>query len=204
MDLNLLRQPDFFRALFALDQDIASKTRKCGCLYCGNPILHVANYPRKHRGLLHDPPESFGIRFSFCCSREGCRKRATPASVRFLGRRVYLGIAVVLLSALCNGASPQTVGKLTGTIGVDRKTLKRWLVWWKTAFVASPFWTSRKERFNRTFDAEEGIRPIVDCFFGTPKERLIRFLSFVSPLAGGFVPDARYSMANPFYAEDGL
>jgi len=28
---------------------------------------------------------------SFCCDRDGCRKRVTPPSVRFLGRKVYLG-----------------------------------------------------------------------------------------------------------------
>ena len=34
------------------------------------------------------------VLFSFCCHR--CRKRATSVSVRFFGRRVYLGLAVVL------------------------------------------------------------------------------------------------------------
>jgi hypothetical protein len=38
-------------------------------------------------------------RFSFCCDRDGCRNRATPPSVRFLGRKVYLGAVVMLISA---------------------------------------------------------------------------------------------------------
>jgi hypothetical protein len=44
--------------------------------------------------------ESFDRRFSLCCGREGCRRRATPPSVRFLGRRVYVGAVVIVASVL--------------------------------------------------------------------------------------------------------
>jgi hypothetical protein len=40
--------------------------------------------------------EALSRRTSFCCHRDGCRERATPPSVVFLGRRVYAGAAVVL------------------------------------------------------------------------------------------------------------
>lgn len=74
-------------------------------MYCGG-ALHRANYPRKVRGL--PPGASAGdgaggpgpeLRLSFCCAREGCRKRHTPASLRFLGRRVYAGVVLVLVMA---------------------------------------------------------------------------------------------------------
>ena len=47
--------------------------------------LHQAHYERKPRDapLIWMEEKS---RFSFCCGH--CRRRCTPASVRFLGRRV--------------------------------------------------------------------------------------------------------------------
>jgi hypothetical protein len=32
--------------------------------------------------------KGYGQRFSFCCAVGGCRKRTTPPSLRFLGRKV--------------------------------------------------------------------------------------------------------------------
>ena len=70
------------------------------CRYCGGP-LHRGDYPRKPRGgLSPSAAEAFGRRFSLCCGREGCRRRATPPSVRFLGRRVYVGAVVIVASAI--------------------------------------------------------------------------------------------------------
>ena len=40
--------------------------------------------------------EAFSRRFSLCCGRDGCRHRATPPSVRFLGGRVYVGAVVIV------------------------------------------------------------------------------------------------------------
>src|SRR5271157_4368665 len=63
--------------------------------------LHRSDYDRKPRGALIAPAgEAFVRRFSLCCGREGCRKRATPPSLRFLGRRVYLGAVVLVASML--------------------------------------------------------------------------------------------------------
>ena len=60
------------------------------------------------------------IRLSFCCDRDGCRKRTTPPSVRFLGRKVYLGAIVILISAMRQGPSPRRVRELSARFGVDR------------------------------------------------------------------------------------
>lgn len=42
-------------------------------------------------------------RLNFCCAQDGWRERHTPASVRFLGRKVYLRVIVVLLTARHHG-----------------------------------------------------------------------------------------------------
>ena len=78
----------FWQFLFSVDLDMADTTRSKGCS-CGGR-LHRADYPRKPRGGPDDLPEEYRQRLSFCCDRDGCRKRSTPPSVRFLGRKVYL------------------------------------------------------------------------------------------------------------------
>jgi hypothetical protein len=45
-------------------------------------------------------------------AEEGCRTRLTPVSVRFLGRRVYLGAIVLLACVLRQGPTPWRVARL--------------------------------------------------------------------------------------------
>ena len=47
----------------------------------------TAGTTRASRAAVCSPAlaEAFGRRFSLCCGRDGCRHRATPPSVRFLG-----------------------------------------------------------------------------------------------------------------------
>jgi len=47
---------------------------------------------------------------SFCCALDGCRSRATPPSLRFLGRKVYLAAIVVLIAILRHGATARACG----------------------------------------------------------------------------------------------
>jgi hypothetical protein len=101
----ILTDAKFWRFLLRLDEDLAAQAQQLGCPHCGGR-LHSARYPRKPRGVargLLGP--GYEWRLSFCCAREGCRSRTTPASVRFLGRRVYLGALVVLVTALSQGLS---------------------------------------------------------------------------------------------------
>ena len=80
------------------DRQIAQAVAAGGCRHCGGP-LHQGNYERKPRGgQLAEAGEAFTLRHSLCCGREGCRKRALPPSLRFLGRRVYLEGVVLLAS----------------------------------------------------------------------------------------------------------
>jgi len=86
-----------WHALFLLDGDIAEQVRHQGCPHCAGK-LYVANYPRKPRGVKRQIlGPHYTQRFSFCCSV--CHKRTTPPSVRFLGRKVYLGAFITLISA---------------------------------------------------------------------------------------------------------
>ena len=122
----LVRTASFWSFLFSVDEDLAEESRRAGCS-CGGR-LHRAKYPRKPRGGCADLPESCGCRLSFCCERDGCRKRVTPPSVRFLGRKVYLGAVVVLVAAMRHGPSPRRVRELSQLFGADRHTIARWSI----------------------------------------------------------------------------
>lgn len=143
--LKLFSDATFYHVLERIDAELAETTRRARCPRCKG-VLHKASYPRKPRGGPADLPACYGVRASYCCGVEGCRSRATPPSVRFLGRRVYLGAVVVLASALQHGVNTFRVRKLTELFGASRQTLLRWRSWWLEAFAASRFWQSLRGR----------------------------------------------------------
>jgi hypothetical protein len=128
-----------------IDADLAAKARAAGCPKCGGR-LDAANYRRKPRGA-EGLGDDYDVRASFCCAVDGCRRRRTPMSVRFLGRKVYLGAIVVLASALARGPTKTSVTKLSALLGITRRTLARWCRWWSTTFATSRFWESLRGRF---------------------------------------------------------
>ncbi len=140
MVLDLVLDEEFFASLTQLDAEIAQQVAAGGCRWCGGP-LHQANYQRKPRGgLLAQAGEGFAIRHSLCCGAEGCRKRSLPPSLRFLGRRVYLEVVVLLASMAAQLAA--TIREACMATGVPSWTLQRWSVWWREAFVQGPTWAS--------------------------------------------------------------
>lgn len=144
----------FWASLTALDEAIAEQVRAACCQHCGGR-LDRADYPRKPRGgALATEAESWCVRLSLCCAREGCRRRSTPPSVRFLGRRVYVEILVLVacLRALADSAS--TAAELAQ---VPRRTVARWQSWWRTAFVVSALWLELRSRL--VPPADEGRLP---------------------------------------------
>ncbi len=140
----LPRGASYWLFLFSIDQDLANSTGKKACPWGGR--LHRANYPRKPRGGPDDLPEQYRQRFSFCCDRDGCRKRVTPPSVRFLGRKVYLAAVVILISAMRQGPSPRRVRELSRLFGADRRTIARWQVFWREHFPRTAFWKVARAR----------------------------------------------------------
>jgi hypothetical protein len=67
--------------------------------------------------------------------------------VRFLGRRVYAGLVVVLITAMIHGLKPARVRHIRETLQIDSRTLKRWRQWWLDNFVRSSFWKAARARF---------------------------------------------------------
>jgi hypothetical protein len=185
----LFQDASFWAFLFSVDQDLAEAIRKAGC-QCGGR-RHCANYPRKPRGGGENLPESYGCRLSFCCDRDGCRKRATPPSVRFLGRKVYLSAVVILVAAMRQGPSARRVRELSELFGADRRTIGRWLVFWREHFPQTPFWKVARSRFVPKLAISCLPHALLDAFlrsddFSQDWRRLLEFLSPIT-ITGGLL-----------------
>jgi len=164
-----------------VDADLAASAQIEGCTDCGGKV-HRADYPRKPRGVLKEVVERWVTRWSWCCERDGCRKRKTPPSVRFLGRKVYVGVMVVLVVAMRDGLSAKRVGQLDAILGVERRTLERWRAWWLETFAQSPFWKSVRGRFRQPIPANRLPLALVEAFRGTQREGLLKLLEFLAPI----------------------
>jgi len=179
---DLFRDASFWSFLFDVDEDLAATTRQQGCS-CGGR-LHSADYPRKPRGGCENLPGSYGRRLSFCCDRDGCRKRLTPPSVRFLGRKVYLGAVVVLVAAMRQGPSPRRVRELSLLFDADRRTIARWRIFWSEHFPQTAFWKANRSRLVPKVDITHLPRALLEAFVHRPdsREDWKRLLTFISPI----------------------
>jgi hypothetical protein len=179
---DLPRAARLWAVLLAIDQDLAETTRKNGCR-CGGH-LHCANYLRKPRGTPLQLPEPQRLRLSFCCDRDGCRKRLTPPSVRFLGPKVYLGAVIILISAMRQGPTPRRVRELSTRFGADRRTIARWQVFWREHFPQTPFWRIARARLVPVVTIATFPYSLVDAFLGRhrPCRGWTLLLRFLSPI----------------------
>ena len=171
----------FYQFLFRIDQSIAEEVQAAGCR-CGG-VLHSACYPRKPRGHRSALDASYAYRLSFCCATEGCRRRTTPPSVRFLGRKVYLGVLVVLISALEGGVSPTRRRQLIDTLDVPAQTLWRWQQWWREVFGEGPGWRMERAQFIPPIAAARLPGALLALLQGANLlERLVRMLWLIAPV----------------------
>lgn len=179
MDHTILSDPRLYQLLTSIDQDLAETVRAGGCS-CGGR-LHRADYPRKPRGALTDLGREYDRRRSWCCAI--CRQRRTPPSVRFLGRRIYLGIVVVLVSALAEGITARRASWLREHVAVSRRTLDRWRSWWRERFTATEFWREARARITPPIDSSRLPGSLLERFDDSgDRERLALLLRFLSPL----------------------
>jgi len=175
----LLEDTKLFQVLQRFDEDLAAQIRSAGCPVCGGR-LDRADYTRKPRG----GPDGHERRLSLCCAVEGCRKRATPPSARFLGRKVYLGAMVILATAMQQGVTPPRLSHLQDLLGVSRRTLRRWRVWWAEIFGRSPFWRSAQGRLARPVERDRLPLALLEAMGWAvdQSKTLIRLLRFIVPI----------------------
>ena len=188
MYLSPLRKASVYLFLLQVDQDLAAEMSLRRCRFCGAK-LHSACYNRKPRGLpagVEVGPE-YVLRHSFCCSADGCRSRHRPPSVRFVGPKVYLGVLVVLLTAMRQGPTPRAARELRKHFGVSHRTLARWLKWWQEQFPGTRFWQEFKARFTPPVEEECLPQSLVSRFQkGTLRDQIVDMLKFVAGLFSTF------------------
>jgi hypothetical protein len=178
--------------LWECDRDLAVAARAGGCRVCSGRV-DAARYARKPRGGPPGLGPAFERRESFCCARDGCRKRLTPPSLRFLGRKVYLGAVVVLVTAMRHGATPPRAARLQELVGVSVRTLARWRRWWREVFGTSRFWQAAAGRFGSPVTRERLPLSLLERFAGEARDRLVATLRFLGPIT---TTSARGAMAS--------
>jgi hypothetical protein len=149
----------FWKTFPSLDIKISIEFIKtASCKNCGCCTFHRADYPRKPRGFPNEiekqiPSIFFCSRISYRCSN--CRKRITPQSVRYLGRKIYISTLILLAVRLIEqGSGTEGFVKISKEIRVllkdfvPAKTVRRWLIWWQEAVWQSPFWKSKQGLFS--------------------------------------------------------
>jgi hypothetical protein len=184
----MLRDSRFFDLLVRLDEELAVEARQAGC-DCGG-ALHRADYERKPRGAPAGIGSRCAVRFSLCCAKEGCRRRRTPPSLRFLGRKVFFGVVVLLLPVLREGPTPERLARLGKAFAVSARTLRRWCRFWKETFVASRVWQAVRGRFATPVRTEEMPRSLLNAFAEASEgeeERVVAVLRLVSPVGSSLV-----------------
>ncbi len=185
---DLLADATFHELLLAYDRDLADAARCAGCARCSG-VVHSAPYWRKPRGrpktLACRLGREHDRRYSFCCAVDGCRSRATPPSLRFLGPKVYVAAIVVLIAIMQHGATALRMRELTEVIGVDRRTVERWRVWWRDSFTTTPFWQIARAGFMPPVDQDRLPATLLERFTGDIADRLVALLRFMGPLTGG-------------------
>jgi len=176
---------EFFEGLTAVDRAIVARAAEERCRDCGGP-LHRGDYPRKPRvGRLAF--SAWERRFSLCCGREGCRHRATPPSVRFLGRRVYVGAVVIFASAVA--LAVVSAGTVVAMTGVPARTTRRWLRWWRGPFVATAPFVDLSARLVPAPDRRAFPTSLLDRLASDLATGVARLLVWMAPLTTASSPD---------------
>ncbi len=180
----LLRDARFYAWKLEADRTLLAEARKEVCAVCGD-VLHSSDFHRKPRGGPAGLGQDDDRRFSLCCADRECRKRHTPPSLRFLGRKVYLGAVVVVVSAMRHGATPARMRQLRELFGVSRRTVERWRKWWRTTFAEGPFWKLAAASFMPPVEVAGLPASLLERVLGKEEERLILLLRLLGPITGG-------------------
>src|SRR5260370_41838965 len=110
-----------------------------------------------------------------------------PASLRFGGREVCVGMLVRHLPVLRDGPTPERLNRLCETVGVSARTVRGWCRFWRETSVTSRVWEAVRGRFARP--VREGAMPgaLLGAFseISDPESRVVAVLRLVSPIGAG-------------------
>lgn len=180
---NIVDLSSRYAILDEIDAEITAKVRANGCPICASP-LHMSRYPRKPRGIPTEINRKRWWRLSLCCSQRDCRKRITPPSVTFLGRKWYPGCVVVAVCSDIQGQPAITIpiNRMIEFFGVSWKTVKRWQKWWSKWVPKTALWRRLQGHLAHPVDTSLLPRNLLERIVGTAVEQLVSFLRLIGPL----------------------
>lgn len=188
MSQNFLFKASFHEYLIKIDRELANIYAEKGCKYCCGK-LHQADYPRSPVGMPLEFRDLYSQRISFCCVN--CRKRATPPSVRFFGRRWYPAPIHTFISIMIRGINKRRIALIKKYFGITvyESTWRRWRKWWCDKFVVTKFWQAAKGQFPPSNKIIHGPFPrvIFNFYRGNIEQKMLLFLRFLSPITIGII-----------------
>ena len=102
--------------------------------------------------------------------------------MRFLGRRVYAGLVVVLITTMIHGLKAGRIHRIREALQIDSRTLKRWRQWWLDRFVRSSFWKGARARFMPPVCERKLPLSLWLSFELGERHRLLAVLQFLRPI----------------------
>ena len=109
-------------------------------------------------------------------------KKIVPETVRFLGRRIYASLVVVLITTMIHGLKQGRGRRIREALQIDSRTLKRWRQWWLDSFVRSSFWKAARAWFMPPLSERTLPLSLWLSFELEERERLLAVLQFLRPI----------------------
>jgi len=179
----LLQTSNLFQLLHRIDVDMAEQQKRAGCPYCSGS-LHYSNYQRKPRGGPDTLPDEIDIRLSLCCANEKCRRRTLPQSTLFMDRKVYFrSVILIVLTLRQNNPREYSKARLIRIFGISRKTINRWLTFFREHFPRSNLWKTVRGYVSSTVQNNNLPGSLVDYFLQhnqTGQEAIINCLRLLA------------------------
>jgi len=134
-----LELPSFIESLQAFDRQLSEELALEPCPHCGSPVAK-SFYFRVLKSI--GGVKSKSLFYSLCCTKEGCRKRCRPPSLRWLGRSTTaIPLHMIAEFLMSQDKSPgDMLVELSQLVGVCCRTLFRWRQTWREKFCEKALW----------------------------------------------------------------
>lgn len=170
-----------YRFIQQIDLDTVRQAQASPCPHCGSR-LDRADYERKPRGVSLGSDDD-SRRYSLCCRQDGCRKRLTCQSLRFMGRKVFLGFFILFSSSMDKASERRSINRISNDLSVSPQTLSRWLRYWRADFSKTTFWRREQGLFKPPFMEENHAAMLISRFRAQSQElqQWQALLTFLAP-----------------------
>jgi hypothetical protein len=94
---------------------------------------------------------------------------------------VYIAVVVVVASVAGGSMAMTGRGRPTRVEGVPVRTVRRWLVWWRTVFALGSFWSEARAYFAEPVEVARLPQSLLRRF-GMGDSALEKLLRFIAPI----------------------